>query len=127
VFDAVSSHGGGAAFWTDNVTHHYTAPVVVLVSENTGSAAEGFAWYMRTRTHAQLIGRKTAGALLSAEAFDLGDGWHVTIPVHGLWGADGTDWGDQAVPPHQTIARTRADLCAGRDPDMAAAFHALGD
>jgi carboxyl-terminal processing protease len=126
VFAAVSAHGGGAAFWTDDVTPKYTRPVFVLISGETGSAAEGFAWYMREHTHAQLIGRTTQGALLSAEGFDLGDGWHVTIPVHGLWGGDGTDYGDRAVPPHQAVAVTRADLCAGRDPDLDAAFAAIG-
>lgn len=122
VFGAVSAHNGGAAFWTDDVPHKYTRPVFILIGEDTGSAAEGFAWYMRTHTQARMIGRTTSGELLSAEGFDLGDGWRVTIPVHGLWGSDGTDYGDRAVTPHETIAWTRADVCAGRDPDLAAAL-----
>jgi carboxyl-terminal processing protease len=77
---------------------------------------------MRQRTNARLIGAQTEGALLSSERFDLGDGWSVTIPVHGLWGADGVDYGDRAVPPHEEIRPTRADLCAGRDPVLDAAL-----
>jgi carboxyl-terminal processing protease len=126
VFNAITQHNGGAAFWSDDVTPKYTRPVFVLIDENTGSAAEGFAWHMRVYTQARLIGRTTQGALLSAEGFDLRDGWSVTIPVHGLWGGDGQDYGDRAVPPHQAVALTRADLCAGRDPDLAAAFAAIG-
>src|SRR5690606_19843308 len=94
VFAAISDHGGGAAFWTDAVAQRFTGPVYVLIGPETGSAAEGFAWYMRERTNARLLGEQTAGALLSSERFDLGEGWSVTIPVHGLWGPGGVDYGD---------------------------------
>lgn len=122
VFSAISANNGGAAFWTDANERQFTGPVFVLISEETGSAAEGFAWTMRLRTQARLLGAQTAGALLSSESFDIGQGWSVTIPVHGLWGPDGTDYGDRAVPPHEEIRPSRADLCAGRDPVLDAAF-----
>lgn len=118
VFDAVSANRGGAAFWTDDVPRRYERPVFVLIGEETGSAAEGFAWYMRLRTNAVLVGRPTAGALLSSESFPLGDGWSVTIPVHGVWGPDGEDYGDRSVPPHEAVALTREALCSGRDADL---------
>lgn len=118
VFAAMSEHGGAAAFWTEHNPQRFERPVFVLIGENTGSAAEGFAWYMRERTHAVLIGHDTAGALLSSERFAVGDGWTVTVPVHGLWGPDGTDYGDRAVPPHEAVAWTRDDFCNGRDPDL---------
>ncbi|WP_374274704.1 S41 family peptidase [Brevundimonas sp.] len=121
VFEAISRHGG-AAFWTEAVDTPFTGPVVVLIGPETGSAAEGFAWFMREHTDARLIGEETAGALLSGDRFDLGDGWSVTIPVHGLWGADGTDYGDRAVPPHTPVVTGRDDLCAGRDPVLEEAF-----
>ncbi|MGH6949735.1 MAG: S41 family peptidase [Vitreimonas sp.] len=126
VFDAMMRHNGGAAFWTDTVEQRFTGPVFVLIGEETGSAAEGFAWYMRERTQAKLIGVQTQGALLSSDRFDLGEGWSVTIPVHGNWGADGQDYGDRAVPPDEPIAPTREDLCAGRDPVLAAALRQVG-
>lgn len=122
VFKAMGQHGGGAAFWTDAVERRFTGPVFVLIGPDTGSAAEGFAWYMRERTPARLIGQRTAGALLSSDSFDIGDGWSVTLPVHGNWGADGQDYGDRAVLPHEEIVTTRADLCAGRDRVLEAAL-----
>jgi carboxyl-terminal processing protease len=122
VFEAMAAHNGGAAFWIDTNDRQFTGPVFVLIGPETGSAAEGFAWYMRERTRARLIGEETAGELLSSERFDIGDGWSVTLPVHGLWGPDGTDYGDRAVPPHEEIKRSRADLCAGRDPVLDAAL-----
>ena len=128
VFEAISAHGGGAAFWTEDVPKKYERPVYVLVGEETGSAAEGFAWYMRERTHATLIGRVTAGELLSSETFEIGEGWSVVVPVHGLWGPDGTDYGDRAVPPDREVAWARDDLCNGRDPVLETALVlAIGD
>jgi carboxyl-terminal processing protease len=122
VFEAMSANGGGAVFWTEENPQRFERPVYVLVGEDTGSAAEGFAWYMRERTHAILIGRVTAGELLSSETFEIGEGWSVVVPVHGLWGADGTDYGDRAVPPDKEVAWTRHDLCSGRDPDLETAL-----
>jgi carboxyl-terminal processing protease len=118
VFTAVSTHNGAAAFWTEAVDPRFERPVFLLIGPETASAAEGFAWYMRLRTPAVLIGRTSAGALLSSDTLDIGDGWRVTLPAHGLWGPDGRDYGDEAVEPHVTTAWTRADLCAGRDPDL---------
>jgi len=122
VFAAVASHGGGAAFWTEQVEHRYVRPVFLLIGPGTGSAGEGFAWYMRLRTSARLIGRRTAGALLSSESVEIGQGWSVTLPVHGLWGPDG----DRAVQPQVEVAWSRGDLCSGRDPDLETALRLAG-
>lgn len=122
VFAAVTAHNGGASFWTDAIADGFRGRVFVLISEETGSAAEGFSLYMRERTNAQFMGAQTAGALLSADTIDIGDGWKVAVPVHGLWGADGADWGDRPTPPHIALAPTRADLCAGRDVVLDAAL-----
>jgi carboxyl-terminal processing protease len=122
VFAAVTSHRGGTAFWTDDVPRRYEGSVFVLIGEETSSAAEGFAWYMRRHTDAVLVGRPTAGALLSSERFPIGDGWSVTIPVHGVWGADGEDYGDRSVPPHHEVGLTREALCDGQDVDLARAI-----
>lgn len=126
IFAAVSAHQGAATFWTDDVgDKRYTKPVVVLIGEDTGSAAEGFAWAMKRAPHVKMVGRKTAGALLSATDIDLPGGWRVVVPVQGVWGADGTDYRDRAVVPDVAVRWTRADVCAGRDPDIAEALSLL--
>lgn len=122
VFAAVTTNRGGAAFWTDDAPRRYAGSVFVLIGEETASAAEGFAWYMRRHTDAVLVGRPSAGELLSSETFPIGDGWSVTIPVHGVWGADGEDLGDRSVPPHHEVALTREALCEGQDADLARAI-----
>ena len=126
VFQAVGDKGGGAAFWSEDLgAKRYSGPVVVLIGEDTGSSAEGFAWFMRLKTNARIIGRKTAGAFLGGETFDLPGGWSVTLPVYGLWGPDGGDFGDKAVTPDEAIALTRSDVCQGRDRDIEAAMDFL--
>lgn len=127
VMKSVGGNGGGAVFWTEDLAaQRYTRPVVVLISDETGSAAEGFAWIAKLKTKARLIGRRTPGVLLSGETFEVGDGWRLTIPTSGLWGPDGQDFGDKGVDPHEVVPFTRADLCAGRDPDIERAVAILG-
>jgi carboxyl-terminal processing protease len=127
VFKAVEAGGGAAAFWAEDLgERRYRKPVVVLIGEDTGSAAEGFAWMVKLHTRARLVGRPTPGVLLSGETFDLPGGWKLTVPVSGIWGPRGEDFGDRGVTPAETVAFTRADLCAGRDPDLYRAMDILG-
>jgi carboxyl-terminal processing protease len=115
--------GGKAAAWTEGRgAAGYRKPVVVLIGPGTGSAAEGFAWGMKLTTPARLIGRTTAGELLSSENYDLPRGWRVTLPNYGLWGPDGVSYADRPVEPHQAVTWTREALCKGGDPDMASAL-----
>jgi carboxyl-terminal processing protease len=127
IFAAISRNGGAAVFMTEDLRDkEYTRPVVVLTDHDTGSAGEGFAWMMRRMTHATLVGRETAGVLLSGKEFDLPEGWKLVVPVDGLWGADGTDFRDRPVQPAIVVHRTRADMCSGRDPDIQEALSILG-
>jgi len=128
IFAAISRDGGGAVFMTDDLRdREYTEPVVVLMDHDTGSAGEGFAWMMKAMTHATLVGRETAGVLLSGKEFDLPKGWKLVVPVDGLWGADGTDFRDRPVQPDIAVRWTRAGMCSGRDPDIEEALSVLGD
>jgi carboxyl-terminal processing protease len=116
VAEALSKGGGAATFHVEDLgAKRYRAPVVVLIGPGTGSAAEGFAWGMKTWSSARLIGTPTAGAILSGEDFDIAPGWGLTVPVAGHWSADGEDLNDKPVAPHELVPETHADLCAGRD------------
>lgn len=120
VFEAVSEGQGAVMLMIEDIGPlRYTNPVVVLVGPETGSAAEGFAWGVREQTGAVIVGRPSAGALLSSDRFDLPEGWSVTLPVHGTWGPDGRDYGDQVVPPHVPTTWTRQAVCRNEDPDLA--------
>lgn len=126
IFDAVRQGSGATMLMVEDIgERRYDKPVVILFGPETGSAAEGFAWGAKEQTEAVLVGRATAGVLLSSERFDLPGGWRVTLPVHGNWGSDGRDYGDQPVPPAIAVARTREAICRGEDADLAAGGFAL--
>ena len=123
VWEALKAHHGAIAIWSEDLgAKRYGKPVAVLIGPETASAAEGFGWAMRLRSSATFIGETSAGALLSAEPTDIGQGWSVTIPEAGVWAPDGADYGDKAITPQVAIRLTRADLCAGRDRQLEAAF-----
>ena len=116
VMEALSKGGGAAAFYAEDMgDKRYRAPVVVLIGPGTGSAAENFAWGMKTYSRARLVGAPTAGAILSGDDVEVAPGWSLTVPVAGLWSATGEDLGDKPVAPHELVPQTRADICAGRD------------
>jgi carboxyl-terminal processing protease len=116
VAEALSKGGGAALFHLEDLgDKRYRAPVVVLMGPGTGSAAEGFAWTMKIRSNARLLGAPTAGAILSGEDFDIAPGWSLTVPVAGSWSPSGEDFNDKPVTPHEVVPETRSDLCAGRD------------
>lgn len=126
IFAAVAEGDGAVMLMIEDLgERRYRKPVVILIGPETGSAAEGFAWGAREQTDAVLIGRETAGALLSSQSFDLPDGWRLTIPVHGNWGPDGRDFGDRKVPPHIATTLTRDAVCRGDDVDLSQATRAL--
>ena len=126
VWGALKANGGAITIWTEDLgAKRYSKPVVVLIGADSASAAEGFAWVMRLRSPAVLIGEPTAGALLSADKVDLGQGWSVRIPKAGVWAPDGADYGDRAVPPHVSTPVMRSDLCSGRDAALERAIQEL--
>ena len=116
VGEALAKGGGAALFHVEDLgAKRYRAPVVVLIGPGTGSAAEGFAWGMKTWSKARLVGAPTAGAILSGEDFDIAPGWSLTVPTAGHWSTSAENLNDKAVTPHELVPETRADLCAGRD------------
>ncbi|THD75353.1 MAG: hypothetical protein E7812_17545 [Phenylobacterium sp.] len=126
VFAAVQAGQGAALYATEDLgPSRYRGKVVVVTDRETASAGEGFAKMMRQFGGATLVGRPTAGLLLSSDRFPLPDGWVLTVPVQGVWGADGRDYGDQATAPDVVVPRTAADLCRADDPDLAKAEEVL--
>jgi carboxyl-terminal processing protease len=126
VFAALSANRGGIGIYTEDLGERaYRGRVVVLMGPETASAAEGFAWLMRQRTQATLVGRPTAGLLLSSEKVTLPGGWSLVLPVAGVWGPDGQDVGDRPVPPHVEVPWSRAAACSGTDLDLARAFELI--
>lgn len=119
VGEALEVNGGAAALWTEDLgARRYEKPVVVLIGPETASAAEGFAWVMKLRSKATLVGRRSQAALLSADRMEFAPGWRVRVPTAGVWAPDGQDYGDRAVEPHVYVPVNATALCQGRDPEL---------
>jgi carboxyl-terminal processing protease len=116
VGEALRANGGAVAIWTEDLgAQRYTRPVVVLIGPETASAAEGFAWVMRLRSNATLVGRRSQAALLSADRIEFSPGWRVRVPTAGVWAPDGQDYGDRAIEPDVAVPIDPSALCEGRD------------
>jgi carboxyl-terminal processing protease len=119
VGEALQANGGAIAIWTEDLgVQRYEKPVAVLIGPETASAAEGFAWVMKLRTTAKLVGRRSQAALLSADRLEFAPGWSVRVPTAGVWAPDGQDYGDRAIEPDVAVPVDAAALCEGRDPAL---------
>lgn len=119
VGEALQANGGAVAIWTEDLgARRYEKPVAVLIGPETASAAEGFAWVMKLRTKAKLVGRRSQAALLSADRLEFAPGWSVRVPTAGVWAPDGQDYGDRAIEPDVAVPVDSAALCDGRDPAL---------
>jgi carboxyl-terminal processing protease len=119
VGEALATNGGAAALWTEDLgDRQYDKSVVVLIGPETASAAEGFAWAMKLRSKATLVGRRTQAALLSADRLEFAPGWRVRVPTAGVWAPDGQDYGDRAIEPDVAVPVDPAALCEGRDTGL---------
>jgi carboxyl-terminal processing protease len=119
VGEALEANGGAAALWTEDMgDRQYNKPVVVLIGPETASAAEGFAWAMKLRSKATLVGRPSQAALLSADRLEFAPGWRVRVPTAGVWAPDGQDYGDRAIEPDVRVPVDAAALCDGRDTGL---------
>lgn len=119
VGQALKANGGAVAIWSEDLgTRQYKKPVVLLIGPETASAAEGFAWVMKLRSKATLVGRRTQAALLSSDRLEFAPGWRVRVPTAGVWAPDGEDYGDRAIEPEVTVPVDPTALCENRDPAL---------
>jgi carboxyl-terminal processing protease len=89
--------------------------VAMLINEHTKSAAEMIADFAGTNQLATLVGTRTAGEVLGAVNFLVGEGYRLRIPIGG-W----MTWNDRllegsGVSPHVEARPSMATLRAGQD------------
>jgi len=89
--------------------------VAILTNEHTKSAAEMIADFARTNRLATLVGTKTAGEVLGAVNFLVGEGYRLRIPIGG-W----MTWNDRllegtGVSPDVEVRPALAALRSGHD------------
>jgi len=96
--------------------------VAVLINEHTKSAAEMIADFAGTNQLATLVGTRTAGEVLGAVNFLVGEGYRLRIPIGG-W----MTWNDRllegsGVSPHVEARPSMETLRAGQDVALARAI-----
>lgn len=100
-----------------------TAPLYVLTSGRTGSAAEAFAYTLKNARRATIVGEATSGAANPGGEIDAGDGFRVFVsfasPVSPI---TGRNWEGSGVAPDIAV-----DAGSALDVARAAALQAVLD
>lgn len=115
---------GGKSSWQIG-SARYAGRVVVLVDGATGSAAEIFAAVLQEHGRATIVGRKTAGAVLASWFHSLPDGGELQLSREDYVTPKGRRLESDGLEPDVKVARTVAEVRAGRDVDLEAALREL--
>jgi len=109
----------------------YTGKLVVLIDSASGSASEIFARFVQLKQRGIVIGDRSAGAVMQSRSFAMELGVNTVVPYGmSITNADvimedGVSLEHAGVQPQLPLLPTGADLAAGRDPVLAAAFKLL--
>jgi carboxyl-terminal processing protease len=93
-------------------------PVVVLIDENSASAAELMAAALQEHGRATLAGARTSGAVEASVLVELSDGSALSVTILRLASGQGRRLEGVGVSPDVPVAVTVADLDQGRDPQL---------
>lgn len=106
----------------------YRGKVAVLVDRQTASCGEIFAAVLQEHGRATIVGRPTAGAVLSSWFYSLPDGGELQLSLSDYVTPKGRRLEGTGITPDVPVAAmfdSIAGLRAGRDLDLAAALAAL--
>lgn len=89
--------------------YQFTAPIVILVDADTGSAAELFSGIMQFRGRAVVLGVNTAGQILLKSMFPMDDGSMVALVTARGHYPDGSVFSFDGITPDKTISDAPKD------------------
>jgi carboxyl-terminal processing protease len=101
-------------------------PVVVVVDEATGGAAEVLAAALKDLGVGSVIGTKTAGKASRTQQLPLPDGSVAQIATHRLLSPSGAALYRQGLTPDEVVEATVQDWVAGRDVQLERAMARVG-
>ncbi len=101
------------------------APIVLLVSGWTFSAAETFALSMRVRPRVVIMGERTSGHFSDLVRADLPNGWRFTYSGERYRAADGVVYEARGLPIDLPVTFDLAAFREGRDPMLEMALRRL--
>jgi carboxyl-terminal processing protease len=109
-------HTRAAMLFAPDSIKSFRAPVVILTSERTSSAAEIFAASLREARRAIIIGQNTCGCVLAIRRpHTLPDGGELDVSEMDYFTATGTRLEGTGLVPDEKITLERRDLRARRD------------
>ncbi|MBN2507426.1 MAG: PD40 domain-containing protein [Verrucomicrobia bacterium] len=100
-------------------------PMVVLINEHTYSNSEIFAYAMRARRLAQLVGMPTPGYVIWTSPLALVNGTKARLPQTGYYRLDGTPIENSGEVPDALVPLSPDDWLAQRDPQLDRAIELL--
>ena len=109
----------------------FKGKVIVLIDSGSGSASEIFARFMQLQQRGIVIGEQSAGAVMQSKTIPMQMGVDSVVPYGmsitnaDVILSDGISLEHVGVTPQLVLVPTPADLAAGRDPVLAAAFKLL--
>lgn len=112
----------------------FTGKLVLLLDSRSASASELFARVVQIEKRGQVVGDRSAGAVMEAVRYPFGlKSLRFSIVTYGvevteadLIMSDGKSLEHSGVTPDELVLPTPADLAAGRDPALARAAALLG-
>jgi tetratricopeptide (TPR) repeat protein len=99
--------------------------VAILANEFTNSAAEMVTGFAAENRLATVIGTKTAGNVLGAANFAVGEGYWLRLPIFGWYTSNGDCLEGKGVSPNLPIEADVSALNMGVDKQMSAAALAM--
>ncbi|MDT4952866.1 MAG: carboxyl-terminal processing protease [Acidobacteriota bacterium] len=119
-------HTRAAMLFAPDSIKSFRAPVVILTSERTSSAAEIFAASLREAKRAIIIGQNTCGCVLAIRRrHTLPDGGELDVSEMDYFTATGTRLEGTGLTPDEKITLERQDLRAHRDRAIERAIERL--
>ena len=103
----------------------FLGKVVILSDHGTGSTSELFAAGLQELGRAKVIGDTTAGAVLPSVFEVLPTGWTFQYVISDYRSPKNILIEGRGVQPDAKVITTRADLLAGRDPQLEAAIKVI--
>ncbi|MGC2501349.1 MAG: S41 family peptidase [Silvibacterium sp.] len=111
----------------------FTGKLIVLIDSESGSSAELIARVIQIEHRGEVIGDRSAGAVMEARHFDESIGvdtkifYGFSITSANLVMTDGKSLEKTGVTPDETVLPTATDLAEGRDPVLSHAAELAGE
>jgi len=118
VYQSSTSKGTDVVRTTRSPLLPLAMPLVVLVNENTASAAELLAAAVAEHQRGRLVGVKTAGAVEASTLFELSDGSALSVTIWRLSTGKGRRLEGVGITPEVVLDLTAEDFLQGRDAQV---------